>query len=175
MSRRMLARVVVYGALIAGFAVAAFDMLQLRIWDSVRMVPIRVTAPTAVRSVVQTKWGFPSESDAADWTWSNEFEQHGMLRNVSAGTKEGFTLDVGTSGRRSGLGLWSDTYEFSRHWVVFVHLEDGTSWAAVVNLPDDLRDRTSPDLQLTIPANARKLDVMPEIFIPARPTALEAL
>lgn len=102
--------------------------------------------------------GFGTAEEATAWTWASANEQEGMLGRVRATQPDGFDLFVPVSGERSGLGLSSDTYSYARHWVVYVEMDDDTIWAAVVSLPDDLRENPTPALAIGIPDSARQVD-----------------
>ncbi|MCZ2342149.1 MAG: hypothetical protein LC104_10200 [Bacteroidales bacterium] len=154
--RSVAVRVVVYGGLIAAAAVAAYDLLQLTNWDGSGHATVTVTAPQAVRRVFQLKWGFQNPEDAQDSLNQPAPGFDGLLREMQAG-ETGYDLRYQTSGRKSGLGLWSDTFDYASWWVVFVELTDGSIWAAVVPLPDNLRKEPAPSVPMDIPDGAKNI------------------
>ena len=156
MTRRLLARISVYGGLCLGFGVMAFDLLNYVIWDGSQTVPVRVIAPTPIRLIVQSRWGFDQNQDAVNAMASPPEAWFGMLAHAKR-TTDGCNLNIPVSGRASGLGLSSDTFQYSPYWVIFVQLEDQTTWAAVVTLPPDLQSDPTPELIVTIPEMATQL------------------
>lgn len=159
MKLRHLIRVVVYGALIAGIGVVVYDVSALADWDGSGQATVIVEAPQPVRRVCQLKWGFRSAEVAGESISDRQptavFE--GMVRNMKA-VEGGFALEYKTSGRKSRLGFWSDTFTYSPWWVVFVELADGSVWAAVVPLPDNLRKEPAPTVPLSIPNGANPIE-----------------